>query len=262
MDNLIGKKFGRWTVLSYVEKRGHNRYWNCQCECGTVKEVNESNLKRGATTSCGCYRKEYLATERKTHGMVGTRIYNIYSSMKNRCNNPNEKSYPNYGGRGITICKEWNDNFHSFFDWAMANGYRDDLTIDRIDVNGNYEPSNCRWADINVQANNTRKNRFITFNGKTKTLQQWSIETGIPRTDISNRLSYGWSLDKALTMKPNSYRKNSKYITYNGETHNIKEWADILGMNVSTLSRRINISHWDIEKAFETPVETKFRKRG
>ena len=117
--------------------------------------------------------------------------------MKNRCNNPSDKRYKDYGGRGITFCKEWND-FESFRDWASANGYRDDLTIDRIDVNGNYEPSNCRWATIEEQANNKRNNLVFTLNGRTQTLAQWCEEYGMNYFTVYRRLGYGWDISKAL----------------------------------------------------------------
>lgn len=135
-------------------------------------------INSGHTRSCGCLQREVNIKRVTTHGRYGTRLHKTWKNMKERCNNPNEKSYHNYGGRGITYCDEW-EHFQPFYDWAMKNGYSDDLTIDRIDVNGNYEPNNCRWVDKKAQSNNTRHNVHITINGTTKTMTEWSDETGV-----------------------------------------------------------------------------------
>ena len=118
--------------------------------------------------------------------------------MKNRCYRPKTQSYKSHGARGVTVCDEWLHDFQAFYDWAMANDYADNLTIDRIDVNGNYEPSNCRWTTPKEQANNTRRNRLITYNGKKQTLQQWADEIGIKRQTIEKRLERGWSIENSL----------------------------------------------------------------
>ena len=136
----------------------------------------------------------------KTHGIRNTRIYEIWKDMKKRCFNPNCAAYHLYGGRGIIVCEKWKDNVKDFYDWAMQNGYTDKLTLDRIDVNGNYEPSNCRWVTKKEQANNTRRNHQISYNGKTQTLQQWADELGISRVSLRHRIcDYHWSIEKALT---------------------------------------------------------------
>lgn len=136
------------------------------------------------------------------HGMRNTRLYDIWRSMKQRCYNPKTNRYKKYGGRGITVCDEWKDNFQSFYDWAMSNGYSDDLSIDRIDPNGNYESNNCRWATAKQQANNRTNNNIIEFNGEVHTLAQWSEITGIKMATIGARLQKGWSVSDALTIKP------------------------------------------------------------
>ena len=136
------------------------------------------------------------------HGMRHTRIYNIWRTMRQRCSNPNCINYHNYGGKGIVVCDEWDKSFEVFYEWAMANGYEDGLTIDRINSNGNYEPSNCRWASYKQQANNKTSNRLVEFNGEVHTLGEWASITGIRLATIWNRLKLGWSIEDALTIKP------------------------------------------------------------
>ena len=136
-----------------------------------------------------------------THGMSKTRLYRIYRDMVNRCNGKKKRDYDNYYARGITYCKEW-DTFEGFRDWALSNDYRDDLTIDRIDVNGNYEPNNCRWATKIEQNNNTRQNHFITYNGETHTMKQWANILGINYATLKSRLLlYGWTVEEAFTTR-------------------------------------------------------------
>lgn len=135
----------------------------------------------------------------KIHGHKNDRLYNIWARMKQRCENPKLYGYKDYGGRGITVCAEWHE-FTPFYDWAMTHGYKENLTIDRIDLNGNYEPSNCRWVTMKVQANNKRRNHLITLNGETHTISEWARITGINKSTIRNRIVlYGWNIEKALT---------------------------------------------------------------
>lgn len=159
--NLIGQRYGKLTVAERAGVNKHNQsMWICVCDCGTItKPILISDLRSKGRQSCGCTHKQ---KGHITHGMKRTRLYNIWSSMKTRCNNPNSRKYKDYGGRGITICDEWM-RFEPFHDWAIASGYDPnakfgECTLDRIDVNGNYEPSNCRWADMKTQQNNKRNN--------------------------------------------------------------------------------------------------------
>lgn len=135
------------------------------------------------------------------HGMCNTRLYQIWNGMKQRCQNPNAINYKGYGGKGISVCEEWNNSFKAFYDWAMANGYRKDLTIDRIDNDGNYEPANCRWATNKEQQNHTSYTRLYTYNGETLSIMQWAEKTGIHPNMLYKRLSRGWSIEKALKTK-------------------------------------------------------------
>ena len=136
------------------------------------------------------------------HGKRHTRIYNIWRSMRQRCNNPNANRYYRYGGRGIKVCEEWENSFTAFYEWAVAHGYADNLTIERKNPNGDYEPSNCCWETYKKQANNKQNSRYITYNGKTYTLAEWADLTGIKKATIWARLKKGWDIESALTIEP------------------------------------------------------------
>lgn len=157
IKDLSGQKFGRLTA---IEPAGYDRKrikWKCVCECGNTTFVGSDKLINGHTKSCGCLLSDVLKQRNKgnsTHNSTNTRLYRIYYSMKTRCYNPKHKAFHRYGGRGITVCNQWLDDFSSFKEWAVNNGYSDDLSIDRINNDGNYEPSNCRWATAKMQANN------------------------------------------------------------------------------------------------------------
>ena len=205
-ENLVGMKFGRLTVMDRESPKSKKAkgLWVCKCECGNVIKVNTSDLKSGNTTSCGCKRKETLRQLRTKHGESNTRLYNVWSDMKKRCYNTKNVDYKNYGGRGITVCDEWMD-FQNFYEWAIANGYdetapRGQCTIDRIDVDGCYEPENCRWVDRYIQMNNKRNNRILTYNGESHTLAEWSEIGNIPYNSEKSRLNklHG-SVEKTLT---------------------------------------------------------------
>lgn len=190
-EDLTGQKFNRLTVLGLsAKKSGRKSYWVCQCECGNKKTVRSDVLKRGQTQSCGCLRDEKSAInviKNHKHKQSGTRLYHEWQHIKYRCNNPNSKNYSRYGGRGIKICEEWNNSFETFRDWALTNGYSDNLTIDRIDVNGNYEPSNCQWIVLAEQMHNRTTTIWVTHEGKTQNLTQWADELGFNRGTLNSR---------------------------------------------------------------------------
>ena len=193
-----GMRFGKWTVLEPAEQRGVHKMWKCQCECGTVKDIYETNLKRGKTLSCGCYVREVNSI----HGAYESRLYRVWAEMLDRCN-PNSTRSKNHGDRGISVCEEWHD-FETFQKWAIANGYNEEAprgkcTLDRIDNNGNYEPSNCRWTDNKTQCRNKRTNRLLTYKGETHCVAEWAEILGINPYTIYTRLHKGWSTEMALS---------------------------------------------------------------
>lgn len=206
--DLTGQKFGRLIVVERAEnyKSGDARF-KCKCDCGNEIIVASQRLKNGRSKSCGCLQKELTIKRSLTHGMTSTRVFRIWIDVKRRCVNPRTKNYKHYGARGITVCEEWKNDFMAFYNWSISNGYQENLTIDRIDVNGNYEPNNCRWATTKEQNANKTTARLIEFNGRTQYLFQWSTETGINSATILSRIRDGWSIEKALTTPVKKHNK-------------------------------------------------------
>lgn len=243
LQDLAGKRFGRLVAIRLSNRRsGRKTYWDCKCDCGNLKTVRTDILKNGTTLSCGCLKKEQDKINlpngqgRVKHGFSRTRIYNIWENMHSRCENPANTRYADYGGRGIKVCSQWK-SVKNFISWAYFHGYQSNLTIDRVNVNGNYEPSNCRWVDLETQANNKRNNVFIEYKGKSQTIPQWAKELGIDQGLIRNRYRRG-------VQPPKIFQKelvpaNSHLITYEGKTQNIAEWAKELGIKPKTLAERI-----------------------
>ena len=194
-NDLTGKQFGRLTAIEPMQSHGKNKalLWVCKCECGGTAIVRGTDLVNGHTMSCGCYRRMQKAMP---NGEM--RLHRIWANMKQRCGNPKSKDYPNYGGRGIAVCEEWADSFEQFFYWAMSNGYKDGLTIERKDNDGNYCPENCRWIPANRQQRNTRRNRRYIVQGKEFTLTELCRIYGQARSTVDSRLKKGMDLQTAL----------------------------------------------------------------
>lgn len=199
--NLIGQKFGRWTVVSRAPKgRQKGSVWNVVCDCGTEAVRRASKLKSGHTQGCKACAPEYFTPANKTHGATDTRLYGIWEKMKDRCGNPNSDHFRSYGGRGISVCAEWSSNFVAFQKWALSHGYVDDLTIERNDVNGDYEPSNCCWITMREQARNRQNTKRYEYKGQLLMADEISTLCGLPAEIIRNRLKLGWSMDEATTI--------------------------------------------------------------
>lgn len=207
--DLTGKRSGRLTAIRIVglDKRGL-RLWECQCDCGQLCIVKAPYFNSGRKRSCGCLEREHNHYSNRTHGMTGTRIWTIWSGIKNRCAKTNGKDYHNYKERGITVCEEW-QRFEPFYEWAMQNGYDDHLTIERIDGSKGYSPENCKWATWTEQARNRRNNTSVTINGETHLLIEWAEITGIPYGTINCRINRGWSKEDAVTRPVQIHKRSS-----------------------------------------------------
>ena len=197
--DLTGQRFGMLTV---IERAGNNSsgsaLWRCICDCGNETIVRTAALHNGHTTSCGCYGKY----KNLIHGQSHTRLYNIWKTMIQRCENPISKDYLKYGGSGINVCIEWHD-FLVFQDWALNNGYSEELTIDRINNDLGYFPDNCRWVSMKEQQNNRRNNILYSMNGEAHTLAEWCDIYNISYCTVYNRIHYhGYDLKSALISPP------------------------------------------------------------
>lgn len=256
--DIIGKKFGKLTVLKrsddYICSGGRKEaQYLCRCDCGNMKIVRGSSLRKGHTTSCGCAIIE-AATK---HGLRNTRIYDEYQKMKQRCYNPNNTNYKYYGGKGIKVCDEWLDSEEGlvkFYFWAITHGYRDNLTIDRINSNGDYTPENCRWTNHTIQANNKGNNVYLTLNGVSHTAATWSEITGISVYNIYNRKkNLKWNDEKTLTTPENKYIKILNHS--DGRSMTVTEWAIESGYNRDLIYDRVFRQGWSVDRAVSEPIK-------
>jgi len=237
--DMLNRKFGKLTVLKEVGRSKQGILFECLCECGNTVVHAGKLLRSGNNKSCGCiYRK---------HGKSHTPIYQAWCNMKRRCNNPTNKSYSNYGGRGISYDPHW-EEFNNFLE-DMKDSYRDDLTLDRIDVNGNYSKENCRWANKETQANNTTTNRFITYRGETLTVALMARKYGLSEKIFKTRFNEGWSVEKAIETP----LRGRELISYNGIEKEAREFANEYGIPYLQLKKRLNRG-WDIERALKQPL--------
>lgn len=211
MKKLIkkGERFGKLEVLGFDHeihhvyensKRNYKEYfYNCKCSCGKDVVVSEKSLKSGNTKSCGCLNIEKIVERNTTHNLSNNRLYGIYHGIKKRCYNKNSRSYKDYGARGIKMCDSWLKDFRTFYEWASCSGYKDNLTIERIDINKDYCPENCSWIPLGEQAKNTSRSRYYELDGVKHLLGDWCRIYNIEFTCVRRRLERGWNLKKALT---------------------------------------------------------------
>lgn len=206
--DISNKKFGMLTAIRVSHRRNGYIYWLWKCDCGRDYIQLPGNVKSGNTRSCGCNRIYSTAEARKTHGMSKSNTYRIWWGILCRCQNENYHAYKQYGGRGIKVCDRWNI-FENFLE-DMGERPSKELSIDRIDGSGDYEPSNCRWATRTQQQRNVKSNRMITVKGVTKCISEWAEITGIKKGTISTRLRIGWSAEDAITKPINNCGRNVK----------------------------------------------------
>ncbi len=195
--DITGHRFGRWLVITQNgNNKGGGALWMCRCDCGVTRSVLGADLRKGKSTNCGCLTVSRLGDLKRTHGGSRTRLYTTWKNMKARCYNPAGDSFEDYGARGIVVCDMWKDDFRTFREWALASGYRDDLTIERKDVNGNYEPDNCTWIEYGAQS----FNRNYTM--KDSDGQLWlhkARANGISNAAFRQRIAAGWSFEESST---------------------------------------------------------------
>lgn len=210
--DLTGQKFNRLTVLGvYASNKSGAIIWDCLCDCGNHAFVRSADLKNGHTKSCGCYNSEMRSKNHKTHGDSTTRLYKTWISFKRRCYNQRDTGYSKYGGRGIKVCDEWLHSFEAFKEWALAAGYDDSLSIDRIDVNGDYCPNNCRWTNDIVQARNRRNSIVVTYHGESAPLEEMCQKLDVNVNTIRSRIKeYGHTFESAV----DDFEKTGKYVQY------------------------------------------------
>lgn len=254
--DLTGKQFGRLTAIERMSPHGKNTcyMWVCKCECGGTAIVRGSDLINGHTMSCGCYRRMQRAVP---NGQL--RLHRIWSNMKQRCTNPKTKDYRYYGERGIQVCDEW-QNFESFYYWAIANGYKDGLTIERKDNDDNYEPSNCEWIPKNRQQRNTGRNRRYTYCGKVFTLAELCRIFGMPRTTVADRLNKGMSLEQAL--KKRRYGLNNKLLELSDKLRDLKTGKAELDTQMKSVNAEIESVTMEMIEIMTTEELDNFSRNG
>lgn len=227
--------------------------WRCKCDCGTEKIVSGGNLRSGQSQSCGCQGSRATIGDRtRTHGAKETRLYQTWSNMRGRCNNPNNDNYANYGGRGISVCEEW-DDFSKFRDWALANGYTDILTIERKDVNGNYNPNNCTWADMQAQSENRR---FVARAPNGRLWWHIARENGISQSAYRTRLFDGWPIEEAAVVPMGERRTNPNtsrmiLVDLDGEKMPVTYAARQLGLSQSAIHQRAKRKGISLQSALD-----------
>jgi hypothetical protein len=199
-NSLTGYRSHRLVVQDEFERKEFGNkmrtFWKCLCDCGNIYWAESYNIKTKIAKSCGCINKSGQSNTK--HGMANSKLYRVWYSMKQRCINPKVPAYKWYGRRGIHVCESWDTDFLSFVYWSLSNGYEEGLTLDRINNDGNYEPSNCRWVTFKVQSNNRSTNKFIEYNNKRLTYKQWSQELGVRYEILKDKSNNGKTLDTII----------------------------------------------------------------
>lgn len=229
--NMIGFKVGRLEVVSFSHTTG-TRHWLCRCECGNEKVISGASLRtKKPTLSCGCLIRSGIPNSK--HGMSNTPTYETYRAMRKRCESKNDIEYPNYGGRGITVCEGW-ETFDGFF--ADMGVRPKGETLDRLDTDGNYCKENCRWSTPKEQAMNRRNSVTLTVDGVEKHITEWADISGVRWETIKGRISHGWDIEKAIFTNTNNHQK---LLNIDGEVKNLSEWAEIYGIQNQLISYRL-----------------------
>ena len=248
MQDITGQKFNRLTAVCFSHFKNGKYYWKFKCDCGceTIAEIYK--VKSGHTQSCGCYHKDIIRT---IYGLRKHRLYGVWVNIKERCLKPRNKAYKNYGGRGIKICENWSKNFLNFYDWAMANGYAESLSIDRIDVNGDYCPENCRWATPKQQARNKRDSKMVVFNGVEKHWMDWCEELGLSKSAVGHckqrtNMEYQEIFERYIKKK-NRTKTDGKIRKLDKMNFPIKEWLQ-QNLSKAEIARRCGVDRATIRK--------------
>lgn len=248
-NEWLGKRFGRLTIVDFEHATPPYRgwLWVCKCECGNTRTVMPNDVKRGKTRSCGCLHDEVCskkASKFKHSVKDYPRLYSIYNGIKKRCYNENEARYKDYGARGIEMCESWSNNtdgFDNFVEWSLLNNYTDDMTIDRIDVNSDYAPENCRWVSLAEQALNKRDTLWVTYKGKKIPLMTLCNEMGMSYDTVHNRVyTLNWSVERAVE-------------TPSQQEESLLSKCREKGINYSTVRDRIHKFGWSEDRALNTP---------
>ena len=246
-EDLTGQTFNNLTVIGRGETKvtpgGQKKLtWLCRCKCGRLTQVGTWHLRNGGIKSCFYCGNAKSHESRIKHGKYGTRIYRIWIGMHSRCRDVCDKDY---GGRGISVCEDWSE-FENFYRWAISNGYSENLTIDRIDNDGNYEPSNCRWTTLEQQANNRRTNKYIVVNGRKYSFAEAAREFGVSETQVRYRYLQGLSGDEIVSKERKPTMINGGHL-YKGKRYSRQQLSDMFGIKVSTFSCRF-ARGWSIEE--------------
>lgn len=258
-QELIGAKFGRWTITGRSHealRRGASPKWVCVCDCGTTRSVVISDLKNGSSRSCGCLGRE----RSRTHWKTKTPEYSAWNNMRRRCDNPRHRQYKHYGGRGIAVCERWQTSFDAFLS-DMGQRPTKDHTLERVNNNEGYGPSNCTWATRKQQNRNQRSSRLLSYDGRTMSLAAWAEHAEIDYKTFQQRIYNGWEVERALSVPvrisalrgTKQPKRPERLISFAGKTQTISKWSEDVGIPYKALMWRLGVGRWPIDKALTTP---------